>query len=151
MKILIMGLPGSGKTYTANVIAAHMGFANYNADVLRAAANDWDFSMEGRLRQARRMKALADFEVSNGRTVICDFVCPTPTTRDIFEPNFVIWMNTIEHSRYGDTNKTFVPPERYDIMYTEMLPPEKILDIFDETVKSFLDHERYGQYQESQP
>ena len=77
MKILIMGLPGSGKTYLAKRLQPLLKAAWYNADIVREMANDWDFSPEGRIRQSLRMKNLADFEKSHGRIVICDFVCPT--------------------------------------------------------------------------
>ena len=81
MKILIMGLPGSGKTYLAERLQPLIDAAWYNADVVRNMANDWDFSSEGRIRQSMRMKTFADFEKSNNRYVICDFVCPTAETR----------------------------------------------------------------------
>ena len=81
MKILIMGLPGSGKTYLAKRLQPLINAAWYNADVVRNMANDWDFSPEGRIRQSMRMKTFADFEKSNNRFVICDFVCPTKQTK----------------------------------------------------------------------
>ena len=86
-----MGLPGSGKTWLAERLMKLLdNCAWYNADVIRGAANDWDFSPEGRLRQANRMKTFADFEVSNGRTVICDFVAPVPAAREQFDADKVI-------------------------------------------------------------
>ena len=84
MKILIMGLPGSGKTYLAERMQPILKAAWYNADKVREMANDWDFSPEGRIRQSLRMKNLADYEKSQGRIVICDFVCPTIETRKLF-------------------------------------------------------------------
>jgi len=86
MKILIMGLPGSGKTYLAERMQPILNSAWYNADKVREMANDWDFSPEGRIRQSLRMKSLADFEKSQGRIVICDFVCPTKETKENFDP-----------------------------------------------------------------
>ena len=85
MKILIMGLPGSGKTYLAQRIYPILGAAWINADKMREISNDWDFSIEGRERQALRMRTLADFEVSQNRWAVCDFVCPTIETRQKFE------------------------------------------------------------------
>ena len=108
MKILIMGLPGSGKTYLAERLQPLLNAAWYNADKVREMANDWDFSLEGRIRQSKRMRTFADFEKSNNRVVICDFVCPTKNTQDNFDPDIIIWMNTIESGRYEDTNKIFV-------------------------------------------
>ncbi len=109
-----MGLPGSGKTYLAQRLQPLLRSAWYNADKIREMANDWDFSLEGRLRQSQRMRNLADFEKSHGRLVICDFVCPTKETRKLFEPDFAIWMNTIDEGRFEDTNKIFQDPESID-------------------------------------
>ena len=102
-----MGLPGSGKTYLAERLQPLIDAAWYNADVVRKMANDWDFSSEGRIRQSMRMKTFADFEKSNNRYVICDFVCPTRTTQETFDPDITIWMNTISEGRFEDTNKMF--------------------------------------------
>ena len=120
MKILIMGLPGSGKTYLAERMQPILKAAWYNADKVREMANDWDFSPEGRIRQSLRMKNLADYEKIHGRIVICDFVCPTGETKKNFDPDITIWMNTIESGRYEDTNKMFEKPANVDFKVTEM-------------------------------
>jgi len=120
MKILIMGLPGSGKTYLAERLQPLLNAAWYNADVVRKMANDWDFSSKGRVRQSTRMKTFADFEKSHNRYVICDFVCPTRTTQETFDPDITIWMNTISEGRFEDTNKMFEEPLNVDFLITEM-------------------------------
>ena len=120
MKILVMGLPGSGKTYLAERMQPLLKAAWYNADIVREMANDWDFSPEGRIRQSLRMKNLADFEKSQGRIVICDFVCPTNETKENFTPDITVWMNTITSGRYEDTNKMFEKPKNVDYVVTEM-------------------------------
>jgi len=109
-----MGLPGSGKTFLAESLQKEMECAWFNADKIRLYANDWEFSESARLRQARRMRSLADFEKGEGRTVICDFVCPTELTRHIFDADYTIWMDTIDKGRYPDTNKIFEPPTHVD-------------------------------------
>lgn len=139
-KILIMGLPGSGKTYFAEHlkkwIESHdtisvRRLSNYetlptnksakvvwfNADDVRRKFNDWDFSKEGRIRQSLRMfefasSAEADF-------VICDFVAPLPEMRNNFKADWTIWLDTIDKGRFEDTNKIFVAPESYDFRLTE--------------------------------
>ena len=120
MKILIMGLPGSGKTYLAERMQPILNAAWYNADKVREMANDWDFSPQGRIRQSLRMKNLADYEKSHGRIVICDFVCPTSETKTNFDPDITIWMDTIKSGRYEDTNKMFEKPINVDFKVTEM-------------------------------
>jgi len=120
MKILIMGLPGSGKTYLAERMQPILNAAWYNADKVREMANDWDFSPQGRIRQSLRMKNIADYEKSHGRIVICDFVCPTSETKTNFDPDITIWMDTIKSGRYEDTNKMFEEPMNVDYRVTEM-------------------------------
>ena len=120
MKILVMGLPGSGKTYLAERMQPILNAAWYNADKVREMANDWDFSPQGRIRQSLRMKNIADYEKSHGRIVICDFVCPTSETKTNFDPDITIWMDTIKSGRYEDTNKMFEKPMNVDYRVTEM-------------------------------
>jgi adenylylsulfate kinase len=108
MKILVMGLPGSGKTTLAKVLAEKLGAAYFNADEVRKMFNDWDFSKDARRRQAYRMRELC--EMANTQHVIADFVCPTEETRHIFDADFTVFMNTIEVGRFEDTNKVFEPP-----------------------------------------
>mgnify|MGYP005670516417 FL=1 len=135
MKILIMGLPGSGKTYLAERLQPLLNAAWYNADKVREMANDWDFSLEGRIRQSKRMRTFADFEKSNNRVVICDFVYPTKNTQDNFDPDIIIWMNTIESGRYEDTNKIFEKPEKVDFHITT-LSDQNHITIAEELLKN---------------
>ena len=119
IRILIMGLPGSGKTTLAlNLFAMLSSDVLWlNADEIRQKFNDWDFSEEGRLRQSSRMREIAD--VSNRDYIIADFVCPLPAMRDIYAADFTVWMDTITEGRYEDTNRLFEPPEKYDVRVTE--------------------------------
>jgi len=114
-----MGLPGSGKTYLTERLVPLLKAAWYNADKLREMSNDWDFSIEGRLRQSMRMRTFADFEKSHGRFVVCDFVCPTKETRENFDPDILIWMDTIDEGRFEDTNKIFESPSKVDFHIKE--------------------------------
>ncbi len=117
-KILIMGLPGSGKTTLASKLSPLLNAKWLNADEVRKEANDWDFSMEGRKRQAKRMSDLAEKHLKNGHYVIADFVCPTKKSRELFKPDFLIWMDTIEKGRFEDTNEIFTKPDKYDLRVT---------------------------------
>jgi len=116
--ILIMGLPGSGKTTLANELAPMLNAKRLNADEVRKEANDWDFSKEGRTRQAKRM---ADFAIKlreNGDYVVADFICPTPEARNLFPADYVVWVDTIKEGRFDDTNKMFIKPEKFDFHVT---------------------------------
>jgi adenylylsulfate kinase len=135
-KILIMGLPGSGKTYFAerlqrwieqNSVLFNLNAETVdgsrakvkwiNADDVRKKYNDWDFSYEGRIRQSIRMRELADSFFND--FVIADFVAPLPEMRNNFKADWTIWMDTIESGRFEDTNKMFTPPNVYDFRITE--------------------------------
>lgn len=121
MKILICGLPGAGKTTLAEPFAKLIGAVHINADAVRKEYDDWDFSPEGRMRQAMRMKFLADGIVKAGKICIADFIAPTPEARKGFGADFTIWMDTIKEGRFEDTNKMFVPlePAEYDYHVSE--------------------------------
>jgi len=135
-RILIMGLPGAGKTYMAQALKQHIENHSvlfhpgtetvsssqarvqwFNADDVRKRFNDWDFSQEGRIRQSRRMRELADD--SSADFVIVDFVAPLPEMRYNFKADWTIWMDTIDQGRYEDTNKMFTAPDVYDFRITE--------------------------------
>lgn len=121
-RILIMGLPGSGKTTLAESLKKELLKANksvvwFNADDVRKQYNDWDFSHEGRLRQAGRMKILAGLSLAE--FAICDFIAPLKEQRDLFDANWTIWVDTISEGRFADTNNLFVPPEKYNFRVTE--------------------------------
>ena len=116
--ILIMGLPGSGKTTLASELVPLLKAKWLNADEVRKEANDWDFSAEGRTRQAKRMWAKAQEFRDQGNYVVADFVCPTPAARALFPADFIIWVDTIKEGRYEDTNKMFVKPDKYNFHVT---------------------------------
>ena len=112
-RILIMGLPGAGKTTLAKQLTDQLNAAWFNADEIRAKYNDWDFSTEGRIRQSQRMRDLAD--ASTNPYVIADFVAPLAQMREIFSADFTIWMDTIEQGRFDDTNRVFEAPSHWDL------------------------------------
>ena len=154
MKILVCGLPGSGKTWLSERLIKNLdNCAWYNADFVRKYSNDWDFELEGRMRQANRMKTFADFEKANGRWVVCDFVAPSEKARTAFNPDFLIWIDTIKEGRvvsakldqlnkinnlpfdvdslstskkFDDTTKMFEKPKNADAHIQSFLNDEEI-------------------------
>jgi len=122
-RILIMGLPGSGKTTLARELKAQLEAAGkmvgwLNADEIREQYNDWDFSETGRIRQAKRMRELAD-KLPAYDYMIADFVAPLVEMRNVYKADWTIWMDTIREGRYADTNAMFVEPDIYDFRVPE--------------------------------
>jgi adenylylsulfate kinase len=117
-RILIMGLPGAGKTTLAIALKEELdsrGFKTIwlNADRVREEYNDWDFSHEGRIRQSKRMREMSSRIESD--FVIADFVCPLQEMRDIYNADFTIWVDTIAEGRFPDTNQIFFAPTKFDL------------------------------------
>lgn len=115
-RILIMGLPGSGKTTLASKLSVRLSpdCLWLNADVIRERYDDWDFSLSGRIRQAERMRELAGD--TDKDYIICDFIAPSKQMRDIFKPDLIIWMNTVTESRFADTDKIFEAPVGLNVL-----------------------------------
>ena len=133
-----MGLPGAGKTYLAERLVPYLKAVWLNNNKERKEANDWDFSPEGRQRQAKRMKGLAQKALGKGKNVVVDFVCPTPKTRKDFNADIVIWVDTIKKGRFEDTNKMFVKPKKFDFRVTEKNAKKWSLQIFKDMKKKGL-------------
>jgi|DEB0MinimDraft_10_1074344.scaffolds.fasta_scaffold144446_2 adenylate kinase family enzyme len=121
MKILVCGLSGSGKSVFSVKLCEALNAKLLNADSIRKRYDDWDFSLAGRRRQALRMRRFADDLVKKGHFAVADFICPTEEFREIYDADFVIWMNTVTESQYKDTDKLFEPVTNADYVFTEWL------------------------------
>ena len=125
LKILIMGLPGTGKTTLATLLIKRLSAVHFNADDIRKNINkDLGFSEEDRIEQAKRMGHLCDLVTKSGCDAVADFVCPTKKTRQAFNADFIIWVDRIKKGRFKDTNNLFEQPTEYDIILQKGTPQE---------------------------
>ena len=130
-----MGLPGAGKTTLANELAKLIKAKRLNADEIRKAANDWDFSEKGRTRQAKRMADVALKMKNEGSNVIADFICPTPAARSLFPADYVVWVDTIQKGRFEDTNQMFIKPVKYSFHVTSQEAEKWAAKIYEDLKK----------------
>src|SRR5579871_4276926 len=115
-KIIIMGLPGAGKTTLSNALAPLLSAVVFNADAVRAnVSRDLSFAPADRVEHARRMGWMCDRVVEAGGTAIADFICPTPEARAAFGAAFTIWVDRIAAGRFEDTNRLFAAPDHFDL------------------------------------
>jgi hypothetical protein len=122
-KVLIMGLPGAGKTTLCEALREAIQAVVWDADEVRDNLGNPGFSEEARLQQATRMGWLCDQVKRSGKVAVANFVCPLPATREAFgDYDLLVWMDTIQEGRFEDTNKLFVPPDRYDIRWNKWDP-----------------------------
>src|SRR4051812_1555187 len=155
-KILVMGLPGAGKTTLARIVAARLNAVHFNADEVRKHIHkDLGFEEPDRIEHARRMGWLCDQVVKTGCFAIADFICPTPDARRAFLEQgeaFVVFIDRIKEGAFADTNQMFVPPERSDVQVTAEGTPEYWADVAAERLRPIFDPKRptalfVGRYQ----
>lgn len=145
-RILVMGLPRSGKTALARELSQELierGFTVewFNADDVRKRYKDWDFSIEGRIRQSQRMRELAD--KSTADFVICDFIAPLEEMRTAYAANTTIWLDTVDESQYKDTDAMFVPPTQYEHRIMER-SAKKWAPLIADRLKIKFEHQQEG-------
>ena len=155
-KILIMGLPGAGKTTLARVVAARLNAVHFNADEVRQnISKDLGFSAADRVEQARRMGWMCDQVVKTGGFALADFICPTAETREAFfhgGPGFLVWTDRAQSSRFPDTDKMFEPPALFDLRVTADGTPDYWADQVAQRVRPIFNHKKptalfIGRYQ----
>ena len=123
IKILIMGLPGAGKTFLAKEIYKELGASWLNGDKVRNKYKDWDFTKEGRIRQAKRLNKLSNHFIKKRKNVIVDFICPNKDSFKYFKADFIVWMDTIKKGRHirkhlDDINPIFKKPKKFNLRVT---------------------------------
>ena len=137
-KILIMGLPGTGKTTLAKELTKNLPIIHLNADEIRGHFNDWDFSKAGRIRQANRMFRLSNYVINQNFFSLADFVCPLEETRKVLKPDILIWMDTEKKGRFENTNKIFEEPKKFHFKI-----PTKNAKFWSEFIKEKIKNNEY--------
>lgn len=128
MRVLICGLPGSGKTtISEELLKYYEHYVHLNADTVRKNYDDWDFTPEGRFRQAQRMRYLADGVVAAGGIPLADFVAPTEEFRKVYDPDYTIFVDTIDAGRFEDTNAMFERPTNPDYHIEKWFDNEELV------------------------
>jgi len=129
IRVLVMGLPGSGKTELAKRLHEALPNSAYlNSMEIRKQEKDIDFKLDGIERHAYRMVEYA--REHREEYVILDMVCPKPHHREIINSDFVIYVATKDKSDIEAANEIFEPPRFYDI---------KVRKIDDETISDILE------------
>lgn len=155
-KVLIMGLPGAGKTTLAETLAPRLNAVHFNADLVRENINrDLGFSPADRVEQARRMGWLCDQVTKTGGYAVADFVCPTAETRAAFSAGgeaFVVWIDRLTVSRFEDTNRLFETPDDADVTVTPEGSPDYWAEVVVRAVRPIYDPKKptalfIGRYQ----
>lgn len=144
LRVLVMGRPTSGKTTLARLLAETIGCPMIDADEVRREANDWDFSTTGRERQAKRMRDKAD---AVGGVVVANFVCPTSSTRAIFDAHYLIYLDLPGKSPYADTDALFQPPQFYDLRVSNYLAYDNIRERADDVLRGLPQGYVIGRFQ----
>ena len=139
MKILIMGLPGSGKTWLGERLGKHFNVPYWDADEVRKIYSNWDFDQKGREQQSLRMRKLAELDEIS----ISGFVCPLPGYRTFFMADKTIWMDTIDKSEYEDTNKLFIPPHKYDLRITKWIDEDQLYKCLEDFSPGTMDTQNF--------
>lgn len=136
--ILVFGLPNSGKTTLSkalnDILKCSYTVDHLNADTIRGEYNDWDFSLEGRKRQAQRMKDLAANSYAD--IIICDFVCPLKEYRMLFKDACRVFVHTLKEGRFKDTNKIFEVPSAGE--YDFDLSSFDLMDVAVDSIVKFI-------------
>ena len=142
MKILVMGLPGSGKTTLAEKLSSILDAKWLNADQIRKEFDDWDFSEGARKVPAKRMSDLSNKYLKEGKHVVADFICPTPETRELFNADYTVWVDTIKKGRFEDTNQIFIKPKNFDFQVTSQDAELWALQIADKIIEYRWDNKK---------
>lgn len=115
-KILICGLPGSGKTTLGQYLSRAIGAVHWDGDEVRKITNNQDFSLDGRLAQARAMRDVCNVTVRSNVHAVASFIAPTPTIRDIFWADFTVYLDRAVACPYRDTNYLWQAPVHADFV-----------------------------------
>lgn len=106
MKILIFGVPESGKTTLAEPLSEKINGVYINEHQIRNEYINYNYTLEGIRKNTEMLRCLADGVVRAGKVAVIDCVAALPEIRMFIDADYAVWMDTIKTNMKSDDSNT---------------------------------------------